>query len=124
MSKEKFEFELPPGGKGGVLPRSYAYNNSDVSPAEASYFQSLAELAATEYLSQDLREQARVLSIAFTAFAALFVALRFLARSRQAARIRIDDYIVVFALAVLVGSMAVNLVCASCIARQKVSIRR
>lgn len=112
MSKEKFEFELPPGGKAAGVPRSFGYN-TDVSPAQASYLQSLAELAASEDLSQDLRGQTRVLSIVFTVITALFIALRFLARSRQAARFGIDDYVAVFALAVLVGNMAVNLVCRS-----------
>lgn len=114
MAKEKFEFELPSDGDVTILPATYAYNSSDVSPALASYLKFLAELASTEDLRQDLREPTRILSIVFTVFAAMFVGLRLLARIRKAARIGADDYLAAFALVVLVGNMAINLIRMSC----------
>lgn len=90
-------------------PAYYPVNDTARSEAERAYLQKLADRAAEQNLSEDLRKYVRDTSIAFTVFAGVFVGLRFLARHRQAARIGVDDYLMVAALLVLVGNMIMNL---------------
>lgn len=78
-----------------------------MDPALAAYIEAAQKIAATQDLTQDRRGSTRTLSIIFTVIAAVFVALRFLSRSRQGARYGLDDWLIVAALLFLVG----NLVC-------------
>ena len=91
-------------------PVVYPVNDTSRSDAERAYLQKLTDFAAQQDLTQDARGYVRNVTIAFTVFAGVFVALRFLARYRQAARIAIDDWLMVAAMVVLVGNMAMNLV--------------
>jgi len=91
-------------------PVVYPVNDTSRSEAERAFLQRLTDLAAGQDLTQDLRSYVRNVTIAFTVFAGVFVALRFLARYRQGARILIDDWLMVAAFAVLVGNMIMNLV--------------
>jgi hypothetical protein len=91
-------------------PAVYPVNDTSRSDAERAYLQKLTDFAAQQDLSQDTRTYVRDVTIAFTVFAFIFVALRFVARYRQGARIAIDDWLMVGALVVLVGNMAMNLV--------------
>jgi hypothetical protein len=90
-------------------PVTYPVNDTRLSEAERDYLKKLADNAASQNLTDDLRPHVRSLSIAFTVFAAVFVGLRFLARYRQAARIGVDDWLILASLAVLVGNMVMNL---------------
>ncbi len=91
-------------------PVVYPVNDTSRSEAERAYLQKLTDFAAKQDLTEDTRQYVRDVSIAFTVFAAIFVGLRFLARYRQAARIGTDDWLIVAALAVLIGNMVMNLV--------------
>jgi hypothetical protein len=90
-------------------PVVYPVDDMTRSQAERDYLQKLAQHAATQDLTQDVRGYVQDISIAFTVFAAVFVLLRFIARWRQAARIAIDDWLIVASLVVLVGNMVMNL---------------
>ncbi len=91
-------------------PVVYPVNDTSRSDAERAYLQTLTDFAAKQDLAEDSRDYLRNVTIAFTVFAAVFVSLRFLARYRQAARIVIDDWLMVAALLVLFGNTAMNLV--------------
>ena len=78
-----------------------------MDPGLAAYLEAAQKIAATQDLTQDRRGSTRTLSIVFTVIAVVFVALRFLARSRQGAGYGLDDWLIVAALLFLVG----NLVC-------------
>ncbi|KAI0147039.1 hypothetical protein GGR57DRAFT_506015 [Xylariaceae sp. FL1272] len=80
----------------------------DEAAAKAEYVQKLKQLAATQDLSQDIRSSTRNLSIGFTAFAAAFVALRFLARWKQTVRFGADDWLMVVSLVLLFGNLVMN----------------
>ncbi|KAK4156623.1 hypothetical protein C8A00DRAFT_40924 [Chaetomidium leptoderma] len=90
-------------------PAVYPVDDMARSEAERAYLQQLTDFAAKQDLTEDMRGYVRDVSIAFTVFAGVFVALRFFARFRQAARICIDDWLMVAALAVLIGNMIMNL---------------
>lgn len=81
----------------------------DEAAAKATYAEYLAAAAATQDLAEDRRPETRNLSIVFTVLAAFFVALRFGARRCQAAHIGVDDWLILAALLLLIGSMAINL---------------
>jgi hypothetical protein len=98
------------GSPPAPTPVAYPVNDTSRSEAERAYLQQLTDFAAKQDLTQDLREYVRNVTIAFTVFAGVFVALRFLARYRQAARVGLDDWLMVAAFAVLIGNMAMNLV--------------
>lgn len=85
-------------------------NANNITPAKAAYLGGLADAAETQDLTQDMRPQVRKLSITFTVLAAVFVALRFLARSRRAARVGTDDWLILVSLVLLVGNLAMNLI--------------
>ncbi|KAK4044369.1 hypothetical protein C8A01DRAFT_31424 [Parachaetomium inaequale] len=91
-------------------PVVYPVNDTSRSEAEREFLQQLTDFAAKQDLTQDLRGYVRDVTIAFTVFAGVLVALRFLARYRQAARVGLDDWLMVAAFVVLVGNMAMNLV--------------
>lgn len=95
---------------------SISERDFDKAAALAAYKEKLKAEAATQNLSQDLRDPARNLSIAFTIVAAVFVGLRFAARYRKQAQIGMDDWLMVGALVLLVGNMAFNLACRFCLA--------
>ncbi|PNH45139.1 hypothetical protein VD0004_g2638 [Verticillium dahliae] len=83
---------------------------SDMTSTKSVYLERLARFAATQDLSQDKRSYVRDFSIACTALAAVFVALRFLARYRQRARLGADDWLALMAFVLLGGNLAINLV--------------
>ncbi|CRK22704.1 hypothetical protein BN1723_012741 [Verticillium longisporum] len=85
-------------------------NSSDMTSTKSVYLERLARFAATQDLSQDKRSYVRDFSIACTALAAVFVALRFLARYRQRARLGADDWLALMAFILLGGNLAINLV--------------
>ncbi|KAF3346871.1 Eukaryotic peptide chain release factor subunit 1 [Verticillium dahliae VDG2] len=85
-------------------------NSSDMTSTKSVYLERLARFAATQDLSQDKRSYVRDFSIACTALAAVFVALRFLARYRQRARLGADDWLALMAFVLLGGNLAINLV--------------
>ncbi|KAF4851790.1 Satratoxin biosynthesis SC1 cluster protein 4 [Colletotrichum siamense] len=87
----------------------YPYNDTSLDQGERDYLKKLADFAEDQNLDDDLRGYVRGITIAFTAFAAFIVGLRFLARHLQAARYLIDDYLMLFALVLLIGNMAMNL---------------
>ncbi len=91
-------------------PAVYPVNDTSRSDAERAYLQTLTDFAAKQDLTEDSRDYLRNVTIAFTVFAAVFVLLRFVARYRQAARIAVDDWLIVAALLVLCGNMVMNLV--------------
>ncbi|KAH6632141.1 hypothetical protein F5144DRAFT_489864 [Chaetomium tenue] len=90
-------------------PVVYPVNDTSRSEAERAYLQLLTDFAAKQDLTEDSRGYVRDVTIAFTVFAGVFVALRFLARYRQSARILIDDWMMVAAFLVLIGNMIMNL---------------
>ncbi|RKU40960.1 hypothetical protein DL546_003013 [Coniochaeta pulveracea] len=92
-----------------TTPVSYPVNDTRLSEAERDYLEKLADNAASQNLTEDLRPHVRSLSIAFTVFATAIVGLRFFARHRQAARIGVDDWLILASLAVLLGNMVMNL---------------
>jgi cysteine synthase len=89
--------------------------NTDTMPsveeAKQAYLDRMAEIARTQDLTEDRREETQNLTIGFTAAAAAFVALRFFARFRQGAYIGVDDWLMLAAMVLLFGNMAMNLVC-------------
>jgi hypothetical protein len=91
-----------------MTPVVYPVNDTTIPEPERQYLGKLAANAAKQDLSQDLGPHVRHLSLAFTIFAAVFVALRFFGRYRQAAHIGVDDYLILFSLAVLVGNLVMN----------------
>lgn len=89
-----------------LTPVTYPVNDTTISEPEQGYLEKLAENAARQDFTQDLRPDVRNLSIAFIVFAAAFVSLPFIARYRQAARIGIDDWLILLSVAVLVDQAA------------------
>lgn len=83
---------------------------SSVEAAKQAYLDRMAEIAATQDLSQDLRPNVRNLSIAFTGVASFFVCLRFLSRLKQGVRIGSDDWLSIVALVFLIANLVMNLV--------------
>jgi hypothetical protein len=83
----------------------------DEAAALEDYKKKLEDEAARQDLSEDLRPMTRDLSIAFTVFGAVFVVLRFLARKKQRVEIGIDDWLMLAALALLIGNCIFNMVC-------------
>ncbi|KAK8047014.1 hypothetical protein PG996_015078 [Apiospora saccharicola] len=90
--------------------RSYVARRYDEAVAKAAYMQHMAEVAATQDLSEDIRERSRWLTIGFTLFATAVVAMRFMARRRQGAKLLIDDWLIVVTLVLCYGNMAMNIV--------------
>lgn len=88
----------------------YAYNDTSLSQAERAYLLQLQNFAEEQNLMQDLRTHVRGITIGFTVFATVIVGLRFVARKLQAARILIDDYLMVFSLVLLYANMVMNLI--------------
>ncbi|KAF9871186.1 hypothetical protein CkaCkLH20_11355 [Colletotrichum karsti] len=88
----------------------YPFNDTSIDEPQREYLKKLADFAEDQNLDEDLRSYVRGITIAFTAFAAFVVGLRFLARHLQAARYLIDDYTMLFALVLLVGNMVMNLI--------------
>ncbi|TDZ17521.1 Satratoxin biosynthesis SC1 cluster protein 4 [Colletotrichum orbiculare MAFF 240422] len=88
----------------------YPYNDTSIDQPQRDYLKQLADFAEDQNLDDDLQNYVRGITIAFTAFAAFIVGLRFLARHLQAARYLIDDYLMLFALVVLIGNMIMNLI--------------
>lgn len=82
----------------------------DEAAAKAEWLRHMADVAAQQDLSQDVRPRTLALTLAFTAMAAAVVAMRFLARHRQGAAYLIDDWMIVASLLVLFGNMAMNIV--------------
>lgn len=91
--------------------RSYVARRYDEVAAKAAYMQHMADLAATQDLSEDIRGRSRWLTISFTLFATVVVAMRFMARRRQGAKLLIDDWLTVVTLVLCYGNMAMNIVC-------------
>jgi hypothetical protein len=90
-------------------PVIYPVNDTSRSDAERAYLRKITALAAEQDLTQDQRKYVQDVTIAFTVFAGVFVALRFFARHRQAAFIGIDDWLMVASFVVLIGNMVMNL---------------
>lgn len=90
---------------------TYPYDDLSIDQAKREYLKKLADFAEDQNLSEDLRSYVRAITIAFTVFAAFVVGLRFLARHLQGARYLIDDYLMLSALVLLIGNMAMNLLC-------------
>ncbi|ORY58148.1 uncharacterized protein BCR38DRAFT_527689 [Pseudomassariella vexata] len=82
----------------------------DEAAAKAAYVQKMADIAATQDLSQDLRSNARALTIAFTVLAAVVVVMRLLSRRRQGAPILIDDWLIIASQVLLFANCAMNMV--------------
>lgn len=91
--------------------RSYVARRYDEAVAKAQYMQHMAEVAAKQDLTEDVRTRSRWLSIGFTLFATAVVAMRFIARRRQGAKLLIDDWLTVFTLVLCIGNMTMNIVC-------------
>ncbi|TLD11339.1 hypothetical protein PgNI_06670 [Pyricularia grisea] len=85
------------------------FRRYDEAVAREEYMQHLKDVAATQNLSEDTRQRTLGLTIAFTVFATVVVALRFLARRRQGAAILVDDWLTVVCLLLLFGNMAINI---------------
>ena len=90
-------------------PVVYPVNDTSRSEAERAYLQQLTDFAAKQDLTEDSRDYLRNVTIAFTVFAGVFVALRFFARYRQSAQILMDDWVIVAAFVMLIGNMVMNL---------------
>ncbi|KAK7934839.1 hypothetical protein PG985_000334 [Apiospora marii] len=90
--------------------RSYVARRYDEAAAKAAHIQHMADVAATQDLSEDIRGRARWLTIGFTLFATVVVAMRFVARRRQGAKILIDDWLTVVTLVLCYGNMVMNIV--------------
>ncbi|TQN68404.1 Satratoxin biosynthesis SC1 cluster protein 4 [Colletotrichum shisoi] len=88
----------------------YPYDDPTIDQAQRDYLRKLASFAEDQDLSEDLRSYVRGITIAFTAFAAFVVGLRFTARHLQGARYLIDDYTMLAALIILIGNMIMNLI--------------
>lgn len=95
---------------GPGLAVTYAANDTSLSLAEREYLQRLQDFGAQQNLDEDMRSYVRAISIAFTVFATIVVALRFESRRLQAAKILIDDYLMLASLALLIGNMIMNLI--------------
>lgn len=91
--------------------RSYVARRYDEAAAKAAHLQHMADLAASQDLSEDIRGRARWLTIGFTLFATAVVAMRFVARRRQGAKLLIDDWLTVVTLVLCYGNMVMNIVC-------------
>lgn len=91
--------------------RSYIARRYDEAVAKAAYIQHMAEVAAKQDLTEDVRDRSRWLTIGFTLFATVVVAMRFVARRRQGAKLLIDDWLTVVTLVILYGNMIMNIVC-------------
>ncbi|EJT73207.1 hypothetical protein GGTG_10056 [Gaeumannomyces tritici R3-111a-1] len=89
---------------------TYAFNDTSLSQPERDYLRSLHDFALTQNLAEDKQNYVRAVSIAFTVFAAAVVGLRFWARHLQAAKLLIDDFMMLAALVMLFGNMTINLV--------------
>ncbi|OHE93563.1 hypothetical protein CORC01_11160 [Colletotrichum orchidophilum] len=89
---------------------TYPYDDPTIDQPERDYLKKLAGFAEKQNLSEDLRAYVRGVTIAFTALAAFVVGLRFTARHLQGARYLKDDYTMLFALALLIGNMIMNLI--------------
>lgn len=100
-------------GPGLAVTYLDANNTRLISQAEREYLQGLQDNASEQDLTEDMRTYVRAISIAFTVFAAVVVALRFQSRRLQAAKILIDDYLMLFSLILLVANMIMNLICES-----------
>jgi rhodopsin domain-containing protein len=96
------------GASMSSTPVTYPVNDTTIPEPERTYLEKLADNAAKQDFSQDLRGHVQHLSVAFTVFAAVFVALRFLTRYRTSARIGTDDWLIILSMAVLVGNMVMN----------------
>ncbi|KAK8066779.1 hypothetical protein PG997_013526 [Apiospora hydei] len=90
--------------------RSFVARRYDEAVAKAAYVQHMAEVAATQDLSEDIRGRARWLTVGFTLFATVVVAMRFIARRRQGAKLLIDDWLTVVTLVLCYGNMAMNMI--------------
>ncbi|KAK8032194.1 hypothetical protein PG990_001928 [Apiospora arundinis] len=90
--------------------RSYVARRYDEAVAKAQYMQHMAEVAAKQDLTEDVRTRSRWLSVGFTLFATAVVAMRFIARRRQGAKLLIDDWLTVFTLVLCYGNMTMNIV--------------
>ncbi|TLS25716.1 hypothetical protein PpBr36_07942 [Pyricularia pennisetigena] len=85
------------------------FRRYDEALAREEYMQHLRNVAATQNLSEDTRQRSLGLTIGFTVFATVVVAMRFLARRKQGAAIMVDDWLTVVCLLVLFGNMAINI---------------
>jgi hypothetical protein len=83
----------------------------DEAAAKAAWLAKIEEVASTQDLSEDLRSRTKALSVAFTVLAAVIVALRFFARWKKCVHLGTDDWLMLVSLVLLVGNMAMNLVC-------------
>ncbi|KAK7966310.1 uncharacterized protein PG986_000587 [Apiospora aurea] len=90
--------------------RSFVARRYDEAVAKAAYLQHMAEVADTQDLSEDIRGRARWLTVGFTLFATIVVAMRFIARRRQGAKLLIDDWLTVVTLVLCYGNMAMNMI--------------
>ncbi|KAK8100060.1 hypothetical protein PG999_010434, partial [Apiospora kogelbergensis] len=90
--------------------RSYIARRYDEAVAKAAYMQHMAEVAAKQDLTEDVRDRSRWLTVGFTLFATVVVAMRFVARRRQGAKLLIDDWLTVVTLVILYGNMIMNIV--------------
>ncbi|KAK8040776.1 hypothetical protein PG994_013783 [Apiospora phragmitis] len=90
--------------------RSYVARRYDEVAAKAAYMQHMADVKATQDLSEDIRGRARWLTVGFTLFATAVVAMRFIARRRQGAKLLVDDWLTVVTLVLCHGNMAMNIV--------------
>ncbi|KAI6365774.1 hypothetical protein MCOR25_005263 [Pyricularia grisea] len=91
-------------------PATYFYNDTSLPEAQRQYLKGLADAAAIQNLDEDVRNYVRAITIAFTVLATIVVGMRLWARQLQAAKIMIDDYAMLAALALLYGNMIINLV--------------
>ncbi|TLS31583.1 hypothetical protein PpBr36_03905 [Pyricularia pennisetigena] len=91
-------------------PATYFYNDTSLPEAQRQYLKSLADAAAVQNLDEDIRDYVRAITIAFTVLATVVVGMRLWARQLQAAKILIDDWAMIAALALLYGNMIINLV--------------
>ncbi|KAL8387927.1 hypothetical protein RB595_009570 [Gaeumannomyces hyphopodioides] len=89
---------------------TYAFNDTSLSQPEREYLKRLQTFALTQNLAEDKQNYVRAVSIAFTVFAAAVVGLRFWARHLQAAKLLIDDFMMLAALVMLFGNLTINLV--------------
>lgn len=104
---------------GPGLAVTYPTNDTSLSVAEREYLQKLQNLAAEQDLTEDARSYVRAITIAFTVLAVVVVGLRFMSRRLQAARILIDDYLMLASVGLLIGNMIMNLICESSLRSEK-----
>lgn len=91
-------------------PATYFFNDSSLPEPQRQYLKGLADAAATQNLDEDIRDYVRAITIAFTVLATVVVGMRLWARRLQGAKIMIDDYAMLAALALLFGNMIINLI--------------